>query len=48
MKSNRGNRFFEEVKAYNEKLMGWSKDCRTAVDGLVAKLKEEAKLAKLR
>lgn len=48
MTSNRANRFFEEVKAYNEKLAAWSKDSRKAVDGLVAKLKEETELAKLR
>jgi hypothetical protein len=48
MKSNRGNRFFKEVKAYNEKLISWSKDYKIAINGLVAKLKEEAKLVKLR
>jgi hypothetical protein len=48
MKSNRGNRFFKEVKAYNEKLISWLKDCKIAVNSLVVKLKEEAKLAKLR
>jgi hypothetical protein len=48
MKSNRGNRFFKEVKAYNKKLIGWLKDYKIAINGLVVKLKEEAKLAKLK
>jgi hypothetical protein len=48
MISNRGKRFFEEVKVYNEKLVAWSNDSRNAVDGLVAKLKEETELARLR
>lgn len=48
MISNRENRFFKEVKAYNEKLVAWLKDSRNTVDGLVAKLKEEVELAKLR
>jgi hypothetical protein len=46
--SNSENRFFEEVKAYNEKLVAWSKDSREAVEDLVVKLKEEVELAKLR
>ena len=46
--SNYRNRFFKEVKAYNKKLIAWSKDSRKAIDSLVAELKEEVKLAKLR
>jgi hypothetical protein len=48
MTSNYRNRFFKEVKAYNEKLVAWSRDSRKAIDGLVVKLKEEVELAKLR
>ncbi|KAH8799651.1 hypothetical protein F5884DRAFT_810774 [Xylogone sp. PMI_703] len=40
-------RFFEEVEAYNEKLVTWSKDSKNAIDGLVAKLKEEVELTRL-
>ena len=46
--SNHTNRFFKEVKAYNEKLIAWSKDSRKSIDSLVIKLKEETKLAKLK
>jgi hypothetical protein len=34
--TNREKRFFEEVKAYNEKLVAWSRDSKVAIEGLVA------------